>query len=136
MKKSQKNTYSQGKFTKSYNTMTYMAEKNREFIRLAVTREAKDKLDHVTELRDMKLIGVASRIIEWFVDQDEFLQTVILGLIPQKDQGAVAKLILKRLENEEKSKKPDELSPDGQIGLDAAEEAIRHAQSKKRKKTS
>lgn len=117
--------------------MIYMIEKNsRNYVKLELTKEAKDKLNFVADTRAMKLIGVSSRIIEWFVEQDEFLQSVILGQVPQQDQKTIIKLILKRLESKEKSEKPDELSLDGQIGLDAAEEAIRHAQSKKRKKTS
>ena len=64
---------------------------------MALTSGAKSQLDRVASDRDMKLIGVLSRLVEWFVAQDKTMQSVILGLIDQKDAPLVAGLIYKRL---------------------------------------
>jgi len=80
--------------------MTYMTTKNRDVIRMAVTPEAKARLDAVAADRDMKLVGVVSRVIEWFSSQDKTLQSVILGLIDDEDAPSVLGLIHKRLAQE------------------------------------
>ena len=77
--------------------MTYMNTKKREIVRMGLTVGAKQKLDNIAAAKDMKLIGVLSRLVEWFVDQDKTLQSVVLGLIDEKDAPEVLGLIHKRL---------------------------------------
>lgn len=56
--------------------MIYMSQKNlRNYVKLELTESAKEKLNQVADSRDMKLMGVSSRIIEWFVQQDQLFQS-------------------------------------------------------------
>lgn len=82
--------------------MNYMTTENREIIRLAITPKAKELLDSIAKGRDMKLIGVSSRIIEWFVKQDYTLQSIILGMVANEDKAGVLQLIEKRSKEEQK----------------------------------
>ncbi len=107
--------------------MLYMTENNREIIRLALTPSAKAKLDKVAESRDMKLMGVSSRLIEWFVDQDETLQTIILNQLHSDDVVAVLDLIRKRLSE------PKIGSPEFENGKEIALRAIKKVRSEKAK---
>lgn len=79
--------------------MIYMTQKNRDFIRMALTSDAKDRLNTLADERDMKLMGVTTRLVEWFVDQDPFLQSVILGQVPDQDKIVVIELIRNRLKD-------------------------------------
>ncbi len=74
-----------------------MVEKDREVVRLALKRGAKAKLDQVAIKRDMKIIGVLSRVVEWFAEQDFTLQSIVLGMVEDKDAPEVLGLIHKRL---------------------------------------
>lgn len=88
--------------------MIYMTQKNlRNYVKLELTESAKEKLDQVANSRDMKLMGVSSRIIEWFVDQDPFLQSVILGQVPDQDKIVVIELIRNRLKGNDLPASPE-----------------------------
>ncbi len=77
-------------------TMTCMSKKDREMIHLALPVGAKSLLNEAADRRDMKLIGVAARLITWFVAQDYTLQNIILGLMDEEDTVGVIELIKER----------------------------------------
>ncbi len=76
--------------------MTYMTTKNREIIRMALTPDAKRKLDEIADGKDMKLIGIMSRLVEWLVEQDQMTQSLVLGLVPKKDMPDIIELLYKK----------------------------------------
>jgi len=69
-----------------------------------------------------------SRLVEWFVEQDKTLQSIILGLIDEKDAPAVIDLIHKRL-----SQSATPLTPAEQAKKLVAGANRRYAEKKKRK---
>ena len=109
--------------------MIYMAEKNREIVRMGLSSGAKTKLDEAADKRDMKLIGVLSRLVEWFVDQHTTMQSIILGLIDEKDAPDVIDLIHKRLSQSALPLTPVEQAKKLVAGADR-----RYAEKKKKRK--
>lgn len=51
----------------------------RKILAIKVTANAKQVVEKIAEERDMKELGVASRIYEWFGQQDESVRRAVLG---------------------------------------------------------
>ena len=69
----------------------------RAVIRLQLEISAKQALDKLCERRGMTQIAVLSRMVRWFVAQDEIVQASILGLLSEAALGDLSQVLLKRL---------------------------------------
>ena len=69
----------------------------RAVIRLQLELSAKQVLDKLCERRGMTQIAVLSRIVRWFVNQDEIVQASILGLLSEEALGDLSKVLLARM---------------------------------------
>lgn len=69
----------------------------RAVIRLQLDVSAKNALDKLCERRGMTQIAVLSRMVKWFVTQDEVVQASILGLMSEDTLGDIAQVLLKRV---------------------------------------
>lgn len=69
----------------------------RAVIRLQLEVSAKQALDKLCERRGMTQIAVLSRMVRWFVAQDEVVQASILGLMSEAALGDIAQVLLKRI---------------------------------------
>ncbi len=58
---------------------------------------AKQALDKLCERRGMTQIAVLSRVVRWFVVQDEIVQASILGLLSEAALGDLSRVLLTRL---------------------------------------
>jgi len=72
-------------------------DSKRPIIRLQVDIRAKEALDALCELRGMTQVAVASRLLKWFVAQDEVVQGTILGLLSDSAVASLGELLLKRI---------------------------------------
>lgn len=68
----------------------------RAIIRLQLDNTAKVQLDRLSDTRGMTQLAVLSRLLAWFVKQDELLQASILGLLSDQQLGVIAQLLLER----------------------------------------
>jgi hypothetical protein len=66
----------------------------RAVIRLQLDLSAKSALDDLCHKRGMTQIAVLSRLMLWFVKQDEVIQASILGSLSEQSLGALAKKLL------------------------------------------
>jgi hypothetical protein len=69
----------------------------RAVIRLQLEISAKQALDRLCERRGMTQIAVLSRMVKWFVTQDEIVQASILGLLSENALGDLSRVLLARL---------------------------------------
>ena len=69
----------------------------RAVIRLQLDIAAKQALDKLCERRGMTQIAVLSRLVKWFVAQDEVVQASVLGLMSEEYLGDLSQILLKRL---------------------------------------
>ena len=69
----------------------------RPIVRLQVDIGAKEALDALCELRGMTHIAVTSRLLKWFVAQDEVVQATILGLVSDSAVAKLPEMLLKRI---------------------------------------
>ena len=67
------------------------------FIKIRVSDAAKRELTKTARELEMKEIGVASRLIEWFAKQDDAVRKGVLGMYPKDFEAEVARLILEKL---------------------------------------
>ena len=72
----------------------------RAVIRLQLEISAKQALDKLCERRGMTQIAVLSRVVRWFVAQDEIVQASILGLLSEAALGDLSRVLLTRLASE------------------------------------
>ncbi len=70
---------------------------DREIIKIAVTPQAKLRIEQTSERYGMSQIAMASRVYEWFAQQDEVIQATVLNLLPDAVAPEVAQLILNQL---------------------------------------
>ena len=66
-------------------------------MQIRVTRDAKAIIEGIAEDRDMKEIGVASRIYEWFGQQDPIVQRAVLGWTLDPNEVEKARKLFKPL---------------------------------------
>jgi hypothetical protein len=69
----------------------------RAVIRLQLDIAAKQGLDKLCEKRGMTQIAVLSRLVRWFVNQDEVVQASVLGLMSDSFLGDLSQILLKRM---------------------------------------
>ena len=75
---------------------------HRVVMRIELFPAAKDRLNDVCRRLGMTQTAVATRLIEWFAEQTDAVQVVVLGLIPQKMRAEVAAIILERRTSQQK----------------------------------
>jgi len=75
----------------------------RKVIRISVTSGAKKVISRWAAENDMKEIGVASRIYEWFGKQPEQIQRGILGLYGRLAPD-IARMVLERMADGKKAR--------------------------------
>jgi len=69
----------------------------RAILRIQLNLEAKEGLERICEQRGMTQISVMSRLMEWFVQQDEVIQLSVLRLLPAELAAPAARRLLERL---------------------------------------
>jgi hypothetical protein len=65
-------------------------------MRIQLDASAKDELDKVCEKRGMTQIAVMSRLVGWFVKQDDVIQTAVMSTLSDGAMSQLAKQLLKR----------------------------------------
>ena len=70
---------------------------DRAIVRVQLSALAKKKLDALCDRRGMTQIAVMSRVVDWFVKQDELIQTSVLSQLSPKSQAELARQLLERL---------------------------------------
>ncbi len=66
-------------------------------LRIRINPALKAKLEDVCRRKLSSQQDVIDRLVTWFVDLDETLQSLILGQIGPRDRATVLKMVLKRL---------------------------------------
>ena len=70
----------------------------RSIMRIQLDTAAKEDLDKVCSKRGMTQIAVMSRLVGWFVRQDDVIQTAVMATLSDQAMSQLAKqLLLKRL---------------------------------------
>lgn len=73
----------------------------RSIMRIQLDLQAKQKLDKLCERRGMTQIAVMSRVVNWFVAQDETIQAIVLGSLSEQSMGSLARMVLKKIAAED-----------------------------------
>lgn len=81
--------------------LTSMTE--RQMIKAYVRPEAKQIAEDFVGRTGMSQQEVFSRLLEWFGEQDPVIQHTVMGLLPDGYESDLARIILKRLSDEETS---------------------------------
>jgi hypothetical protein len=69
----------------------------RSIIRIQLDGAAKDELDKVCSKRGMTQIAVMSRLVGWFIRQDDVIQTSVMATLSDPAMAQLAKQLLKHL---------------------------------------
>jgi len=69
----------------------------RIILRIELTPAAKSRLNDFCDKAGMTQVATLSRVVEWFADQPDAIQRLIVGHIPKEMQQDVARLMLKNL---------------------------------------
>lgn len=69
----------------------------RSILRIQLDQSAKEGLERVCLQRGMTQISVMSRLVDWFVQQDEVIQLSVLRLLPDELAAPAAQQVLQRL---------------------------------------
>lgn len=78
---------------------------NRAIMRIQLDSSAKAELDKLCDKRGMTQIAVMSRLVGWFVRQDEVIQTAVMASLGEGTMASLAKQMLKQLASERGSGK-------------------------------
>jgi hypothetical protein len=70
----------------------------RVVMRIQLDASAKDDLDDLCEKRGMTQIAVMSRLVGWFVKQDDVIQAAVMSSLSDESLSKLAKQVLKKLE--------------------------------------
>lgn len=70
---------------------------NRKIIAISVNPSAKAVIKRFADSLGMKEIAVASRVYEWFSEQDDFVRKGVLKLLPEGHEAEVVRLALERI---------------------------------------
>jgi hypothetical protein len=81
--------------------------KPRKIISVEVTEEAKARIDEVSEATGVDMKRIASRMYEWFAEQDDLLQKGILGILPKGLEPDLARAALERIVRDGEAAKAD-----------------------------
>ena len=71
----------------------------RSILRIQLDRGGKEDLARICEQRGMTQISLMSRLVQWFVRQDEAIQLLVLGLLSRELAGPLARRLLEQLSN-------------------------------------
>ena len=66
-------------------------------MRIQMDGQAKNKLEKLCEKRGMTQIAMMSRMVNWFLSQDETVQALVLGSLSEQAMGPLARTLLERL---------------------------------------
>jgi hypothetical protein len=69
----------------------------RAIMRIQLDAMAKGELEKFCEKRGMTQIAVMSRLVGWFVRQDEMIQTAVMSSLTETSLAKLAKQLLKEL---------------------------------------
>jgi hypothetical protein len=69
----------------------------RAIMRIQLDASAKGELEKFCDKRGMTQIAVMSRLVGWFVRQDELIQTAVMGSLTEMSVAKLARQMLKRL---------------------------------------
>jgi DNA-binding TFAR19-related protein (PDSD5 family) len=72
----------------------------RAVLRIQLDPSAKQQLDRLAKTRGMTQISIMSRLVEWFVRQNEVIQLAVLGVVSEEFTGPLAKRLLERIAEE------------------------------------
>lgn len=87
----------------------------RIILRIELTQQAKDKLQAFAEHAGMTQYAISSRLVEWFAEQPETIQSAVLRRYPSEIEIDVASLLLKRIA---KGKKAPSIKRAGRVFMD------------------
>jgi len=79
-----------------------MATPKRAIVRLQLDMGAKKKLDDLCDKRGMTQITVMSRLVDWFMGQEDVIQTAILSRLAPEALSPLAKKMLEKLSHNQK----------------------------------
>lgn len=74
----------------------------RAIMRIQLDADAKEELDRICDKRGMTQIAVMSRLVGWFVKQDDVIQTAVMASLSEPTLGRLAKQLLKRIASQGK----------------------------------
>ena len=77
---------------------------SRIILRIELTPKAKDRVNEMCERRGMTQVAMLSRLVEWFSEQTELVQAVVLGQLPAEIAPDIVQLVLKKVAQVRKSK--------------------------------
>jgi predicted transcriptional regulator len=77
----------------------------RAIMRIQLDSDAKTDLDRLCDKRGMTQIAVMSRLVGWFVKQDDVIQTAVMASLSEPTLGRLAKQVLKRIASQSKDSK-------------------------------
>jgi hypothetical protein len=83
-----------------------MAMTPRIILRIELTASAKEHLNRVSDGLGMTQVAMLSRIIEWFSEQPELIQRIIVGHLPAQIEQQVARVMLRRMATKTKKESP------------------------------
>lgn len=69
----------------------------RAIMRIQLDASAKSELEKFCERRGMTQIAVMSRLVGWFVRQDDLIQTAVMGSLSDGTIAKLARQMLKKL---------------------------------------
>lgn len=67
----------------------------RIILRIELTASAKNRLNEFCEKAGMTQVATLSRVVEWFSNQPDAVQRLIVGHIPKELQPQIARMLLK-----------------------------------------
>jgi predicted transcriptional regulator len=67
-------------------------------MRIQLDSATKDELDELCEKRGMTQVAVMSRLVNWFIKQDDLIKTAVLASLSEESLSRLAKQLHKRLE--------------------------------------
>jgi hypothetical protein len=77
----------------------------RAIMRIQLDADAKQELDRLCDKRGMTQIAVMSRLVGWFVRQDDVIQTAVMASLSEPTLGKLARQVLKRMASQGKDSK-------------------------------
>jgi hypothetical protein len=77
----------------------------RAIMRIQLDAGSKEELDEFCDKRGMTQIAVMSRLVGWFIKQDDVIQTAVMASLSDDTLSRLAKQLLKRMEVQGKGTK-------------------------------
>ncbi len=83
----------------------------RENLRIRVLESINTQLSAFCADRKISKQDAIDGLLEWFLEQDETLQLLIVGRVPASDQNPIARMVLNRLSERPKKSKRNPGTP-------------------------